>query len=296
MEMDRDRQHDDQSGGYTQAQGTRSQQRQGSQQTGGRQQSGGYQQGGGYSSQARGGRQPSQHGGHAAQYGAAQYGQRSHGTHPLHSMAEVALRGTALLWDLQMETARNLWRTQARTAAMLGVPDYSELFRIGDDRARRLFSAGAAQVLNSARQAHETVVEMQRQIGRLAEQQTIGITEEVRENIQQIGRDTEQGLQEIKQMAAAEIDRAEGYARQQMNEEDEDREQQQGERQQREASSESERGWQAPGEEGAQPTNGEMQQRPEASAGAEGETEPDAANEARVKRRQEERPRGRRAA
>lgn len=136
------------------------------------------------------------------------------------SMAEVALRGTALLWDLQMETARNLWRTQARTAALLGIPDCSDLFNIGDDRARRLFSASAEQVLNSARQARETVVEMQRQLGRIAEQQTIGITEEVRDQIQQMGRHTEQGLQEIKQMAASEANHVEGIAQHAANQAD----------------------------------------------------------------------------
>jgi hypothetical protein len=124
-------------------------------------------------------------------------------------MAEIALRGTALLFDLQMETARNLLRTQSRTAALFGVPDCSDLFRLGDDRARRIFSTSAEQMLNSARQARETVFEVQRQIGRLAEQQTIGIAEEVRDQMQQMSRHTEAGLQEIKQIAVHEADRAE---------------------------------------------------------------------------------------
>jgi len=127
----------------------------------------------------------------------------------MQSMAEVALRGTALLWDLQMETARNLWRTQARAAALLGIPDCSGLFNVDDDRARRLFTTSAEQILDSARQTRETVVEMQRQFGRLAEQQTIGITEEVRDQIEQVGRHTEQGLQQIRQMTASETDQVE---------------------------------------------------------------------------------------
>jgi hypothetical protein len=134
---------------------------------------------------------------------------QSYGAQQFHSMAEVALRGTALLWDLQMETARNLLRTQARTAALLGAPDYSELFRLGDDRARRIFAASTEQMLSSARQARETAFEVQRQIGRIAEQQTIGIAEEVCDQIDQINRHTEQGLQQIKQIATNEADRAE---------------------------------------------------------------------------------------
>ena len=160
-----------------------------------------------------GGRQPMQQGGDAAQFGGRQF----------ESMAEVALRGTALLWDLQMETARNVFRTQARTAAMLGIPDCSEMFEIGDARARQLFSMGAEQVLNTARQARETVAEMQRQFGRIAEKQTIGMTEQVRDQIEQISRHTEQGLQEIRDIARAEAQQAEGLAQQSLDYGDEGR-------------------------------------------------------------------------
>jgi len=159
------------------------------------------------------GRQSMQQGGDAPQFGGRQF----------ESMAEVALRGTALLWDLQMETARNVFRTQARTAAMFGVPDCSEMFEIGDARARRLFSMGAEQVLNTARQARETVAEMQRQFGRIAEKQTIGMTEQVRDQIEQIGRHTEQGLQEIRDIARAEAEQAEGLAQQSLDYGDEGR-------------------------------------------------------------------------
>lgn len=160
-----------------------------------------------------GGRQSIQQGGDAPQFGGRQF----------ESMAEVALRGTALLWDLQMETARNVFRTQARTAAMLGIPDCSEMFEIGDARARRLFSMGAEQVLNTARQARETVAEMQRQFGRIAEKQTIGMTEQVRDQIEQISRHTEQGLQEIRDIARAEAEQAEGLAQQSLDYGDEER-------------------------------------------------------------------------
>ena len=161
----------------------------------------------------QGGRQSMQQGGETPQFGGRQF----------ESMAEVAVRGTALLWDLQMETARNVWRTQARTAAMLGIPNCSEMFEVGDARARRLFSMGAEQVLNTARQARETVAEMQRQFGRIAEKQTIGMTEEVRDQIEQISRHTEQGLQEIRDIARAEAEQAEGLAQQSLDYGDEAR-------------------------------------------------------------------------
>jgi hypothetical protein len=159
--------------------------------------SGGHQQGG-RSMQRRDAAQ-SQQGGGKQQRG--QHVQQSFGAEQFQTMAEAAMRGTAMLWDLQLATARNLWRTQARTAALLGIPDYSELFDVGDERARRLFSTSAEQVLTSVRQARETVVLVQREFGRIAEQQTIGITEEVRERIDDLGRYTEQGLNELQQLA-----------------------------------------------------------------------------------------------
>jgi hypothetical protein len=116
-------------------------------------------------------------------------------------VTDIAVRGAALLWDLQMQTARSLWRTQARTAAMLGLPDYSELFDVGDVSARRVFSASAEQVLDSARQARNTATQVQREIVRAAEQQTLEFTEELREHLGQIGRETERGLQQFRQLA-----------------------------------------------------------------------------------------------
>jgi hypothetical protein len=225
------------------------------------------QQGGGWRSQ-QGGFQSAPHvqqGGPRRQdRQQSQQGAQAYGAEQYQSMAEVALRGTALLWDLQMETARNLLRTQARTAALLGVPDYSELFCLGDDRARRIFTAGAEQMLHSARQARETVLEVQRQIGRLAEQRTIGIAEEVRDQIEQISRHTEVGLQEIRGIAATEADRAEELADYAMN----------GESQDAQHGQSTFEGMESRGQEGAQPQgNGEASAEGE-RAHAEGEANP----------------------
>lgn len=92
-----------------------------------------------------------------------------------------------------------------------------EFFEIGDERARRLFSMGAEQVLDTARQARETVAEMQRQFGRMAEQQTIGITEEVRDRMREIGRYTEQGLADIRDIAVSEAEQAATIAQQSLD-------------------------------------------------------------------------------
>jgi len=122
------------------------------------------------------------------------------------NMAEIAIRGTALLWDLQVDATRNLLRAQARTASMFGVPDYSALFRIADMRARRVFTETAEQVISTAREATRTVTGVQRELGRLAEQQTIEMTEEVRENVQQLSSYAQRGLEEIQGVAQQEAD------------------------------------------------------------------------------------------
>ena len=241
-----------------------------------------------------GGSQQSQQGGtQHSQQGAAQ---QAFGAQQFHSMAEVALRGTALLWDLQMETARNMWRTQARTAAMIGIPDCSALFQIGDDRARRLFTTSTEQILSSARQARETVVEMQRQMGRLAEQQTIGLTEEVRDQIEQIGRHTEQGLQQIREIAASEADHVERFVDSAIEDNDERAQQQAQQRGQSNAmgaeSAANMEDVQARGETGAATANGAQNPTWESDNAGTGAANEGASN--RETRRNEERSRARR--
>ena len=249
---------------------------------------------GGSQQSQQGGTQQSQQGGtQQSQQGAAQH---AFGAQQFHSMAEVALRGTALLWDLQMETARNMWRTQARTAAMLGIPDCSALFQIGDDRARRLFTTSTEQILSSARQARETVVEMQRQMGRLAEQQTIGLTEEVRDQIEQIGRHTEQGLQQIREIAASEADHVERFVDSAIEDNDERAQQQAQQRGQSNAmgaeSAANMEDVQARGETGAATANGAQNPTWESDNAGTGAANEGASN--RETRRNEERSRARR--
>jgi hypothetical protein len=256
-------------------------------------QQGGPSYGGTQQSQQGGTRQSQQGGTQQSQQGAAQ---QAFGAQQFHSMAEVALRGTALLWDLQMETARNMWRTQARTAAMLGIPDCSALFQIGDDRARRLFTTSTEQILSSARQARETVVEMQRQMGRLAEQQTIGLTEEVRDQIEQIGRHTEQGLQQIREIAASEADHVERFVDSAIEDNDERAQQQAQQRGQSNAmgaeSAANMEDVQARGETGAATANGAQNPTWESDNAGTGAANEGASN--RETRRNEERSRARR--
>src|SRR3954452_22434249 len=83
---------------------------------------------------------------------------------PQFPMTTFAMRGAAMIWDMQVETARTLWRTQARAAAMLGFPDYSRLFDAGDRAVRDVVAATTEQVLDRAHETTATVTQLQREI------------------------------------------------------------------------------------------------------------------------------------
>ena len=118
---------------------------------------------------------------------------------PLREVAEVALRGSALIFDMQMDVLRSLWQAQARSAAMLGAPDFADLFRTDDHRARRMFSSGAEQVAQTLRQTTQAVLAVHREISRAAERQAIGIGEQMRQQFAEFGRETQRSLDELQQ-------------------------------------------------------------------------------------------------
>jgi len=115
------------------------------------------------------------------------------------------------MFDFQMQAARQFMEMQARSATVFGLPDCSSLFSTADERARHLFSESADELVNTTRRASETVAEMNRHIGRLMEKQTVEIAEQVRQGIDQLGRHTEQSLQQARSLVeqgANEMERA----------------------------------------------------------------------------------------
>src|SRR4051812_8023902 len=130
-------------------------------------------------------RSSSQSNGHGSQRGAEQ----------TMNMAELAVRGTTLLMDIQMAALRNIWHLQARSAAAFGIPDCSDLLRSTENGAQRLFSTSAEQMLTSARQATDAISEMQTQFGRMVEQETQQLTEELQHGIEEVSQRTQESLQ-----------------------------------------------------------------------------------------------------
>jgi len=120
-------------------------------------------------------------------------------------MTEIAMRGTALLWDLQADTARRLLEMQANGATLFGAPDLTQMFHVGNGGSKGMFSMTVEQALSSLRQINDTVSEVQWHLTRVAEQQTAGIADRIQQSIEEIGRRSQQGLQEIRRLAEEEV-------------------------------------------------------------------------------------------
>jgi phasin protein len=121
-------------------------------------------------------------------------GQTTHQT----QLAELAIRGAAAMVDFQMQAARDILEMQARNARLFGVPDLSPVFTSADDHARRVFREGAEEIVNTTRRSAEAMTEMNRQLGRLIEQQTVTIAENIQAGIGQLGRHTQQGFEQAR--------------------------------------------------------------------------------------------------
>lgn len=120
--------------------------------------------------------------------------------HPI-NMADLTLRGAAVLFEIQTETMRNLLQMQARAATAFGALDYSELFRATNGTAQQLVQTTTEQWLTAARHANETINEMQRQLGRVVQRQTEELTGEMQQGIRALGQRTQQSLEQVKQLA-----------------------------------------------------------------------------------------------
>jgi gas vesicle protein len=117
------------------------------------------------------------------------------------NMAEIALRGAKTLVDIELATMRNLVHMQARTAAIFGVPDCSELFNATDKLVKSQLSASTDQILDCTRQISQAVAETQGQFGRVLQQSTSQLAEEIRKGVEEVGQQTRQSMQELTEMA-----------------------------------------------------------------------------------------------
>ena len=130
------------------------------------------------------------------------------GLYPAH-FAEMALRGFGQLYDMQVAATRVLLQTQARAAAAFGWPVASELYGNGDERARRLFSTGADQLLQGAQRASEAAAELQRQVGRVIEKQAATAADNWQRGLEELGAQANEGLTQLVETARQQAEAAE---------------------------------------------------------------------------------------
>lgn len=120
---------------------------------------------------------------------------------PAINISAIAMRGFGQFYDLQAAAARMVLQSQARAATAFGLPDYSHLFQVGDDRTKRAFSTTTEQLLNTAEQTKETIQEVQREVGRLMEFQAVSATENWQQALQELGSQAEENLNQLREFA-----------------------------------------------------------------------------------------------
>lgn len=131
--------------------------------------------------------------------------------HPVHLTA-LALRSLSQVYDMNLSAARVLLQTQARAASAVGLPDWSGWFQSADERARRVFSAGAEQILNTAQRASEAASELQREVGRVVDTQTATVAQTLQQGLQELGTQTSEGLSQLVETAREQAEEAERAA------------------------------------------------------------------------------------
>jgi hypothetical protein len=123
------------------------------------------------------------------------------GRQPTVNIAVSTLRSLGRFLDMQAATTRIMWQTQARAAAAFGVPDYSRLFQVNDERGQRLFSAATDNLSQIIQQADGPLTEMPSQIGRMLEQRTINLTERWKYGLEEMQQQTTESMKEIKELS-----------------------------------------------------------------------------------------------
>jgi hypothetical protein len=127
-------------------------------------------------------------------------------------LTALALRSIGQVYDMNLSAARVLLQTQARAASAIGLPDWSGLFNTVDERARHVFSAGAEQLVNTTQRANEVAAELQREVGRVVETQTTTVAETLKQGLEELGAQANEGLTQLVQTVRQQAEEAERAA------------------------------------------------------------------------------------
>jgi hypothetical protein len=127
------------------------------------------------------------------------------------SLAEIGLRGTAQVIDMQYSALRALWETRARTAAAFGYPDYAGAFAgHDDDRVRQVLQTTTEQLVDASQQMSEATAQIQSHVRRIFESQAQATAENWQQTIEQFGARAAESSQ---QLCAGALEQAERFGR-----------------------------------------------------------------------------------
>ena len=131
------------------------------------------------------------------------------------NVADIYVRGALRIADMQASAARVLLQTQARTARMFGAPDWSNAFNGPGEQLSQWFNTGTEQALSLMRQTNETISEVNQQLSRIVQRQTVQLAEEMRQGLEAVNRRAQDSLHELREtteQAASEAARGAGRA------------------------------------------------------------------------------------
>jgi ElaB/YqjD/DUF883 family membrane-anchored ribosome-binding protein len=129
-------------------------------------------------------------------------------------LATMAVRGAGQLLDLQMAAVRTLLQTQARTAAAMGLPDYSGWFSgETDDRMRQVFSKSTEQLAQSAQRAGETLAQIQRHVSHIVETQNNLAAQNLQQGLEHLSTQADESLNQLCATAQRQAEEFERTAR-----------------------------------------------------------------------------------
>ena len=118
------------------------------------------------------------------------------------SFAEMAIRGANQLYELQMNTMRALSESQAQTANVFGLPNWSEWFQNGSEESlRQTLREATEQVIETSRRTAEAVSQLQGQMRELMTAQSGAATQQWQKVVEQLGTQVAQSLEGVRSIA-----------------------------------------------------------------------------------------------
>lgn len=127
------------------------------------------------------------------------YGQQRKSTAA--NLTMTTLRGLGQFYDMQAATTRIMLRAQARAASALGLPDYSRLFEINDERALHLFSDATENLAQFVEQKDDAFTEVPSQVFRMIEQQAIDANERWKHGLEELQHQATESIEELKELS-----------------------------------------------------------------------------------------------